>query len=123
MIDVIRLGHCSWHKKYRSLSVVCPGNKPEKNLIIVKTRPADVYGAGFMCTENYAETNLPGQRFNFQRQNLALSDQAKNRFFTESIFICQTQRVLFGKREGLLPAELRGESCHWAVGVPLGDLV
>lgn len=75
-----------------------------------------------MCTENYAETNLPGQQFNFQKQNLALSDQAKNRFFTESIFICQPQRVLFGKREGLPPAELRGESRHWAVGVPVRGL-
>ena len=44
---LIHLGHRSWHKKYRSLSAACPGNKPKKNLIRVKTQPAEMYRAGF----------------------------------------------------------------------------
>lgn len=121
---LIRLGHCSWHKKYRSLSAACPGNKPKKNLIRVKTQPAEMYGAGFKHTKKM--TQEPIRQDNsliFRSKTWPYVTMLRIDFFIESIFICQTQRVLFRKREGLYPAELRGESCQWAAGIPLRDSV
>lgn len=100
------------HKKFRSLSIWCPGNKPKKNLMIVKTQPTDTYGASSLCTKNYAETDLPGPQFNFQTQHLALRSQAENGFLWKVSSFVRQKGSSLGSERPSHPAALKGESCH-----------
>jgi hypothetical protein len=72
---LIRFGQCHWHQKKKKIQIFvyrAAQETTEKNFIIVNSEPTDVHGASATRTENYAKTSLPGQQFNFQKQNLAL---------------------------------------------------
>lgn len=82
MTDVHMLGLLSLvYKKIIQIFVYRVLRKhTKKNLIKVKMKPTDMYRASSTCMGNYAGTNLPGQQFNFQKQNLGLRYKVSNGF-------------------------------------------
>lgn len=61
-------------------------------------KPTDMYKASSTCMGNYAETNLPGQQFNFKSKTWPVDTKSVMDFYRECIHLSKKQ-IFFGNQE------------------------